>query len=314
MNSRTLLLSILFLAQELHSNNAHKFLQKSPIGRIILKTVDKPLTKLCGFMANSSVPFPYFNIPNFLKECQKEGCPINLEQFQAPENGYKNLQALFTRKFREGLRPFLGGETAFNAPAEGMLSIIKDVNVSDSFYVKNKKFTIEKFLDSQRIYEPFTKKWGLQKSPSILIFRLRIGDYHRFHMPIDGKIIEEHEVSGALRSVRPFAFTDDMNPFVENYRRVFLCQDKKGQNFALVAVGAFCVSSVERTAAINQDLKKGDEVGLFKMGSTIVVITEQEYLNFNQDLNDATKTELFCQLGTQVGNTAVKSSIENIKK
>jgi len=141
-------------------------------------------------------------------------------------------------------------------------------------------------------------------------------DYHRLHMPCEGKLTRMIYVPGALFSVNPTTARGVPNLFARNERVVCVFESAEHGPFVLVLVGATIVGSMETVwhGAVNPKrtnkvsewtyedrdivLKKGDEMGRFLLGSTIVMLFQQGTIAFNEDWAPERKV----RLGELMGN------------
>ncbi len=135
------------------------------------------------------------------------------------------------------------------------------------------------------------------------------GDYHRFHMPFDGTLLETLYIPGTLFSVN--AATSRLVPqlFSRNERLVCLFATKRGL-MAIVMVGALFVAGIEtvwhgryRPGLVHRDqfrngpsLAKGDELGAFRFGSTVVQLMECPV-----EWNDRAIPGAVCRMGQTLG-------------
>lgn len=126
-------------------------------------------------------------------------------------------------------------------------------------------------------------------------------DYHRLHMPCDGTLTRMIYVPGALFSVNPVTARGVSNLFARNERVVCVFESPEHGAFMMVLVGATIVGSIETTwhgvvnpkhtkrpsewmyPEPNVRLKQGEEMGRFLLGSTIVMLFEQDRITFNGD-------------------------------
>ena len=127
-------------------------------------------------------------------------------------------------------------------------------------------------------------------------------DYHRLHMPCDGRLTRMIYVPGALFSVNPITARGVPNLFARNERVVCVFESPEHGPFVMVLVGATIVGSMatvwhgvvnaEAHAARSPNglmptrpivLKKGEEMGRFLLGSTIVMLFQQDSIGFNPD-------------------------------
>ncbi len=126
-------------------------------------------------------------------------------------------------------------------------------------------------------------------------------DYHRIHMPVAGRLLEMHHVPGELFSVNPYTANNLEGLFARNERVVAIFETELGK-MAMIAVGAVIVGSIAVSwhgvvtpptcktittwdySEQNITLEKGDEFGYFKLGSTVIVLFEQNEITWDQSL------------------------------
>ncbi len=124
-------------------------------------------------------------------------------------------------------------------------------------------------------------------------------DYHRVHMPFTGRLIEMIHVPGRLFSVAPYAAEVVQGLYSRNERVISIFKTSIGF-MAVVMVGAVNVSAIsmswegmvtpprkkaiQRKKYSNIELKKGDELGIFNMGSTVIVAFESNKINWLTNL------------------------------
>ncbi|TDF35700.1 phosphatidylserine decarboxylase [Alteromonadaceae bacterium M269] len=210
-----------------------------------------------------------------------------------PES-YKTFNSFFTRELKAGVRPLCEGENTIAQPVDGAISQLGDVKQGRIFQAKGHDFGLTELLGGDpQLAAPFVggKFATVYLSPK---------DYHRIHMPLDGTLTDMLHVPGDLFSVNPLTAENVPGLFARNERVVSLFDSPKGK-FALVLVGATIVASIETvwsgTVAplaprqVQQwqypsegeqavHLNKGDEMGRFKLGSTIVLVFEPDMAEF----------------------------------
>jgi phosphatidylserine decarboxylase len=141
-------------------------------------------------------------------------------------------------------------------------------------------------------------------------------DYHRLHMPCDGRLTRMIYVPGALFSVNPTTARGVPGLFARNERVVCVFESEECGTFVMVLVGATIVGSMatpwhgvvnpQRTGRISEwtydshpvRLKKGEEMGRFLLGSTVVMLFKQNTIAFNPDWAPERKV----RLGEMMGN------------
>lgn len=223
-------------------------------------------------------------------------------------NAFKSFNEFFTRELKAGVRPLTTERGAIASPADGVVSQAGKIENGEIFQAKGKSFTATDLLGGDlQLAEKF-------KNGQFTTIYLSPKDYHRLHMPLTGTLREMIHVPGKLFSVNG-ATTQAVNGlFAKNERVVAIFDTEIGQ-MALVLVGAIFVSSIEtvwhgvvtpptckevRRWTYEADapvLEIGAEMGRFNMGSTILVLFEQDKMHWNDDFS-AGKT---VKVGEKIG-------------
>lgn len=249
------------------------------------------ITHLFGWLAEIRIKWikNYF-IRRFIRKYH-----IDLSIVEYPSiDAYKNFNDFFARKLNKQTRPIDSAVDALVSPVDGYLYQYGVLAANPMFLAKGFEFTLQTLLVQQRYADLFI-------SGSFFCMYLSPRDYHRMHMPLTGKLLEMTYVPGDYYSVAPNIFENIPGIFAKNERLVCLFETAFGP-MAYVMVGAMCVSSIYTVWAgrINQQrkgkiihtdyrqenivLQKGDEVGHFQMGSTVIVILPKDTVSFSSDL------------------------------
>ncbi|MDD1451059.1 archaetidylserine decarboxylase [Sphingomonas sp. H160509] len=215
------------------------------------------------------------------------------EAADADIRSYKSFNEFFTRPLKAGSRPIAAAD--FVCPVDGAISQFGSIDDHHILQAKGHRFTTTQLvggdaaLASQFRHGSFA---NLYLSPR---------DYHRLHMPCDGKLTRMIYVPGKLFSVNPVTARGVPNLFARNERVVCVFESVEHGLFVMVLVGATIVGSmatvwhgvvnptrINRTsewAYTDQDivLKKGEEMGRFLLGSTIVMLWKRGAIAFNED-------------------------------
>jgi phosphatidylserine decarboxylase len=210
-------------------------------------------------------------------------------------NAFESFNDFFTRELKPDARPMSDVENAIISPADGVVSQAGLITDGDIFQAKGKSFTVTELLGgSEERAAPFNN--GIFST-----IYLSPKDYHRLHMPLTGMLKEMVHIGGKLFSVNA-ATTEAVPRLFARNERVCCIFDTEAGPMALILVGAIFVSSVEtvwhgvvtpptRTEVRNwlyEDdapvLEKGDEMGRFNMGSTIIVLFGKEFAEWNAEL------------------------------
>lgn len=221
---------------------------------------------------------------------------------------YKTFNAFFTRALKNGARPIAGAD--FICPVDGAISQLGAINIDQIFQAKGHSYTTTELLAGN------TKLSGKFSDGSFACLYLSPKDYHRIHMPCDGKLISMAYVPGDLFSVNPTTAANVPNLFARNERVVCEFYSSAHGTFVMVLVGATIVGSMATTwhGTVNPPrshnirnwdyrnqeifLKQGEEMGCFLLGSTVVMLFEKEQLKFNTKWHPAG----LVRLGEVMGN------------
>ncbi|KNC74678.1 phosphatidylserine decarboxylase [Sphaeroforma arctica JP610] len=136
------------------------------------------------------------------------------------------------------------------------------------------------------------------------IARLAPQDYHRWHVPVSGRLGRKVTVDGQLYTVNPIAIRQKVNVFTENLR---VCQEIHTKEFGTVVavcIGATLVGSVNITAEPLSEVRKGDEHGFFAFGgSTVIILFQPNRIKFDRDMMENSKKplETLVKMGTRLG-------------
>ncbi|MES2987091.1 MAG: archaetidylserine decarboxylase [Pseudomonadota bacterium] len=206
---------------------------------------------------------------------------------------YKSFNAFFTRPLKAGARPLANAD--FVCPVDGAISQLGAIDDHQIVQAKGHFFTTTDLVGGDAALA------AQFRQGSFANLYLSPKDYHRMHMPCDGRLVRMVYVPGALFSVNPVTARGVPNLFARNERVVCVFDSAEHGLFVLVLVGATIVGSIatvwhgvvnaKRTGKMadwdysDQDivLKKGAEMGRFMLGSTIVMLFGPDVIAFNSD-------------------------------
>jgi phosphatidylserine decarboxylase len=269
------------------------------------------LSHLVGWLAETRINWvKNLFISRFIKQFD-----VNMSEakLQTPEN-FENFNDFFTRELKENVRIIDDNSNSIVSPADGAVSQIGDIENGRVFQAKGQDYSLIELLggDSQTANDFMGGKFAtIYLSPK---------DYHRLHMPVTGTLREMIYVPGDLFSVNQTTAQNVPRLFSRNERVVAIFDTELGP-MALVLVGAMIVAGIETTWAgritpfdrrikstkypaqgDNQEalvIEKGEEMGRFFLGSTIVVCFGEDKMNWIETL----KAEQPLQLGQSIGLT-----------
>lgn len=188
---------------------------------------------------------------------------------------YPTFDAFFTRPLRPGARPIAASRLV--SPADGKLSAAGPVNASSAIVVKGQTYDVAELLGSSveaRDYD----------GGEFAVVYLSPRDYHRVHSPVDGEVSLVRGISGDLYPVNSIGEQHIDGLFVRNNRVLVRIETAAGP-VSVILVGATIVGRISVTMipepavphgdtrfASRVPVQRGDEIGMFHLGSTAVVL------------------------------------------
>ncbi len=271
--------------EKIYSEASFRFLYENPVGYFLTqKFLVKPwFSRAYGnhFSKASSIK----KIPDFVSDHQ-----IEIDDFE--DRNYVSFNDFFARKFKEGVRSFSKDPKVFPAICEGRVLAFSDLSDENELPVKAQLWRAKELA-------PFEFDPG-----SVLIFRLSPADYHRFHSPDEGRLIQRTWIEGRLDSVNPLSLRRNREVFLRNRRVCYQIETKNFGHLTCVAVAGLCVGSINDSFRSDR-LERGQEMGFFEFGgSTVIIFGEKGKWLPSADLLKNTKVglETFVRLGESVGN------------
>lgn len=208
---------------------------------------------------------------------------------------YKTFNEFFTRPLRADARPI--ADAAFICPVDGAISQFGEIEKDQIFQAKGHLYSTTALLAGDKNAARHFQ------DGSFACLYLSPKDYHRIHMPCDGKLEKMTYVPGDLFSVNPTTAKGIAGLFARNERVICEFSSEHHGNFVMVLVGATIVGSMatvwhnENNGIINPprrgyiqvwkysdqniQLKQGEEMGRFLLGSTVVMLFEKNQIAFN---------------------------------
>lgn len=190
---------------------------------------------------------------------------------------YPNFNSFFIRRFCPDRRPFAQQGELLPAFAEARYFGLDQVGEKQTFPVKGQYLTPSALLASDYWQQLF------QGGP-ILIARLAPVDYHRFHFPDDGRVLDQYHIPGILHSVNPVALRAHPEIFCRNERMVSILETINFGRLAYIEVGALGVGKIVQTYQ-GLNFQRGAEKGYFQFGgSTVIVLGEAQRWQIAPDI------------------------------
>lgn len=217
---------------------------------------------------------------------------VNLDEAEGAIEDFKTFGEFFTRKLKPGRRTFDMASDAVASPCDGRVSQAGIIEEGACLQAKGLQFPVSRLLGNGRDAQDF-------EGGHFATLYLSPRDYHRFHSPLDGRITGYTYLPGAFWPVNPASVRSVDALFSLNERLVTYLSTSVGR-VAYVAVGATCVSRIHaaydrivtHTGAKGRQLtypqpisvSKGDEIGMFEMGSTVILLFQKGAVRWSDTL------------------------------
>jgi phosphatidylserine decarboxylase len=204
----------------------------------------------------------------------------DLDLSEARKTKFRSMHDCFTRELKEGARPVDSDPAVLVSPCDAIVGASGALAGTTVFQIKGFPYRLEDLLDDPELIEA-------HRDGRYVTLRLTSGMYHRFHAPYDCAIEQVRYISGDTWNVNPIALKRVENLFCKNERAVLRTRlAGNGHRITLVPVAAILVASIRlpfldgvrdlrrlKRSVIPCDAPfgKGEEIGWFQHGSTIVL-------------------------------------------
>jgi len=206
-------------------------------------------------------------------------CDVDLTD--SPPMRFRSLHDAFTRPLRQGARSIETDPAVIVSPCDAIVGAHGRVADGRAYQIKGFPYGLEELLGNASLAREFGGGW-------FVTLRLTAGMYHRFHAPHDLRVEEVRYISGDTWNVNPIALKRIERLFCKNERAPIIVRlEQGGQRLVLVPVAAILVASIrlpfldtianvraggERVVRCAARFAKGEEMGWFEHGSTIIVV------------------------------------------
>lgn len=220
----------------------------------------------------------------------------DLTEAELDLRAYASLGDLFARRLRPGMRPIDGELGSIVAPCDGVLAARGTAVDGALIQAKGKTYQLDELLVDRELAARLT---GGEYATIYLSPR----DYHRVHTPVDGRLVRYDYIPGALWPVNPVVAARRDRLLVRNERVVITIDAGRLGRVAIVMVGAAGVGNIaleyapesvtwraqgeRRRIELDHELVRGDELGAFRLGSTVVMVFEPGAVNLDGEVGQA---------------------------
>lgn len=243
----------------------------------------------------ATTEFP-LSIQNIINKGYVNILGLDMSEFNDPAS-YKTLNKLFTRELRVP-RDIDSSLDNFISPADSFVTQCGDIEYETALQIKGMSYSVKELL-TQNIS---TENYDKTIDGKFMNFYLSPKDYHRYHASYNCQITKLIQVPGKLYPVNFTYLKKQENLFIENERVILECKTSDNKIFYMVFVGALNVGKMaftfEPQVNTNSDLfttqvyeyddlyvTKGDCLGYFEMGSTVLIFWEKDMVNL-ENLNN----------------------------
>ncbi len=207
----------------------------------------------------------------------------DLDLSEAKQTRFKSLHDCFTRELKDGARPIDMDPAVLSSPCDALVGACGQVKDGSVLQAKGFPYPLIDLLGDAEL----VRYYG---GGQFATLRLTSSMYHRFHAPFDCRVEQVNYISGDTWNVNPIALRRVERLFCKNERAVIRCRLPSGALLTLVPVAAILVASIRlkfldvrlhlryrgsNQIACDAQLRKGEEMGWFEHGSTIIVFAPQ---------------------------------------
>jgi len=247
-----------------------------PAGRKLeglwLEALSHPsLSRTAGRFADTALPRP---LMKRLIDAWVQAYDVDMSVAEIPPDGFATLDAFFTRRLIAGCRPVDHDPDVLVSPAD---SVLKSFGVIDARAripeVKGRTYSVAELLAGDAVQGSEPNRFAATfVGGTYGVYYLSPRDYHRVHAPSSGLVRSVTPLAGASYPVNALGVRRVEGLFVRNKRTVFTFDSDDGV-LALVMVGATNVGRITASVSAGERVEKGQELGIFHLGSTVVLLT-----------------------------------------
>lgn len=209
---------------------------------------------------------------------------LNLEE--AKKSRFDSLHDCFIRELKPGARSIAQDPRIITSPCDAIVGAFGQIREGQLFQAKGFPYSLDDLLNSRQLIERY-------RNGHFVTLRLKSTMYHRFHAPCDCHVNAVEYISGDTWNVNPITLKRVEKLYCKNERAVIdLQMDDENSHITLVPVAAILVAGIKLKCLddvldlryqganhldCNATYSKGDEMGYFQHGSTIIVFANEAF-------------------------------------
>jgi phosphatidylserine decarboxylase len=211
-------------------------------------------------------------------------CDVDLSE--AKHASFRSLHDCFIRELKDGARPIEADPAILVSPCDAVIGASGAIAGTELFQIKGSGYALADLLAERELV-------SAHRNGRYVTLRLTAGMYHRFHAPHDCRVEQVTYISGDTWNVNPIALKRVEKLFCENERALIVTRlAAGGHRVTLVPVAAVLVASIRlnfldvllnlkhrgpNLFTCDVALRKGEEMGWFQQGSTIIVLAPERF-------------------------------------
>lgn len=233
------------------------------------------ISRAVGRLCEASLPPA---LSKALQEAYVRAFRVDMAEVEPTDVAYPSFDAFFTRPLRSGARQI--DDDPVVSPADGSLEASGPIDAGSRIFVKGRPYDVGELVGDDRDADRYA-------GGAFCVVYLSPRDYHRVHSPVDGRVTLVRGIPGDLYPVNPIGERHVPRLFVTNSRVAIAIDTEELGRVTVVMVGAVIVGRISVTALPEPavpagehrvepaiEVRRGDEVGIFHLGSTAVVLLE----------------------------------------
>ncbi|TQR19251.1 phosphatidylserine decarboxylase [Psychrobacillus vulpis] len=224
-------------------------------------------------------------IPSYIKYFD-----ITIQEMCKDVKDFTTLHEFFIRNVKKDSRPIYQSSKGIISPVDAKVEIFGDITLDGVFHVKGKSYTLQDMLGSEKLANDYAHG-------KYIVLYLSPAEYHRIHAPVDGDVVRQYMLGKKSYPVNKWGLQYGKNTISGNYRLLTELQMQNEKKCFSIKVGAMFVNSIELTNRSNEWIK-GEEVGYFSFGSTVVLLFEEDSMEFASTIEEGR----FIQMGELIAN------------
>jgi len=206
---------------------------------------------------------------------------VDLDQCEAMDGAYESFDKFFTRQLKPGQREICPHAGEIASPADGRIEAIGPIDLEGTLLVKGRPYRVAELIGDEADAERYA-------GGQFAVVYLSPRDYHRVHSPVAGSITLVRSMPGDLFPVNSIGERHVPSLFSRNRRVAIVIDTEAMGRVTVTMVGAIIVGRITVTALPGADvplgdhvldppqrIAKGEEIGIFHLGSTAIVFTER---------------------------------------